>query len=176
MISRKEEWIILFTDWIAQKVSSGPVIDSRSTKLLAGQVFGKGSKDLNKFHEAHIAQGCRRWGPAERFAQVDTVQLVSAMIIREIGHRRQDGGLNVDAPVLSRLFQVISDGHLAYSQCRKIRDCPFPFPYSQLSILLLYLLAIMFPIFCVAYIKSWTVSPPSLLYSNPQMSPMPDLP
>ncbi|CAE7725293.1 unnamed protein product [Symbiodinium microadriaticum] len=39
--------------------------------------------------------------------------------------------LDVPAPILSRAFQELSRGMVGVTNVRKIRDVPFPFPYSQ---------------------------------------------
>ena len=47
--------------------------------------------------------------------------------------RRKAGGLAADAPIVSRVYQVLSDGMLGYLGARKLADTPFPFPYAQLN-------------------------------------------
>lgn len=51
-------------------------------------------------------------------------------------------------PILSRLYQVISDGHLAFSQACKTAETQFPFPYHNLIrvFLCLFLLTVPFVI------------------------------
>lgn len=48
-------------------------------------------------------------------------------------------------PILSRLYQVLSDGHLAFSQAAKVADTPFPFPYHNLIRVLLWMYAFSVP-------------------------------
>jgi predicted membrane chloride channel (bestrophin family) len=61
----------------------------------------------------------------------DRVGYIFAQIMHISAQRRCDGGLGSDAPVLSRFWQTLSDGHLGMRQSRKIEDIPFPWPYTQ---------------------------------------------
>eukprot|EP00404_Azadinium_spinosum_P061034 CAMPEP_0180704370 /NCGR_PEP_ID=MMETSP1038_2-20121128/7113_1 /TAXON_ID=632150 /ORGANISM="Azadinium spinosum, Strain 3D9" /LENGTH=228 /DNA_ID=CAMNT_0022736185 /DNA_START=169 /DNA_END=852 /DNA_ORIENTATION=- len=56
------------------------------------------------------------------------LQWVQRLIIE--GHRT--GAIKVDAPILSRCFQELSRGVVNLNNVRKIKDVPFPFPYSQM--------------------------------------------
>ena len=42
-------------------------------------------------------------------------------------------GLGHDAPIVSRIYQVLSDGTLPYHAALKVVDTPFPFAYAQLN-------------------------------------------
>ena len=75
----------------------------------------------------------------------DRVSLLMGWVMRLVGERRDAGGINVPPPVLSRPYQLLSNGHAAFQGCKKIRDTPFPFPYAQLMTILLWLLAFSFP-------------------------------
>ncbi|CAE6926677.1 unnamed protein product [Symbiodinium sp. CCMP2592] len=67
--------------------------------------------------------------------QTETVLL---WIERLILDADRDKTLDVPAPILSRAFQELSRGMVSVTDLRKIRDVPFPFPYSQfLSLMLL---------------------------------------
>lgn len=75
----------------------------------------------------------------------DRVSYVYASILHLSNQRRADGGLGADAPVLSRYYQLLSDGMLGFRQARKVEDIPFPFPYSQAVTSMLFLFAFVFP-------------------------------
>ena len=79
-------------------------------------------------------------------ASVDRVGFVYAQIVHLCNQRRADGGLGADAPVLSRYYQLISDGMLGYRQARKIEDIPFPWPYTQAVSSFLVIFVATFPI------------------------------
>lgn len=66
-------------------------------------------------------------------------------VLRAIGRRSQQKGINAAAPVFSRVYQVLSDGMLGYNNAVKLHDTPFPFPYSQLIFFNLLLLSITVP-------------------------------
>ena len=57
-------------------------------------------------------------------------------------------------PVLSRLYQVLSDGHNGFMQAKKVAFTPFPLPYAQLVLLFLFVLMISGPVVIVAYVNS----------------------
>ncbi|KAJ1631568.1 hypothetical protein T492DRAFT_994854 [Pavlovales sp. CCMP2436] len=46
--------------------------------------------------------------------------------------------LNQPPPVVTRAYQLLSEGVIGYQQARKVGDTPFPFPYVQLITLLLH--------------------------------------
>lgn len=54
--------------------------------------------------------------------------------------------LAVAPPIISRVFQEISNGALGYSQAEKLSDIPFPFIFAQLLAVALIFIAIVSPI------------------------------
>mmetsp|Transcript_34166 Transcript_34166/g.104586 ORF Transcript_34166/g.104586 Transcript_34166/m.104586 type:complete len:309 (+) Transcript_34166:840-1766(+) len=76
----------------------------------------------------------------------DRVSTLFALVLRHLNERRLAGGLWADAPVLSRVFQVLSDGNLGFRQARKIEDVPFPWPYAQMVAFLLLTFSVTFPL------------------------------
>ena len=66
-------------------------------------------------------------------ASDERTHLVYTWLLKELVTRRKAGGLATDAPVVSRIYQVLSDGMLGYLGARKLADTPFPFPYAQLN-------------------------------------------
>jgi len=61
------------------------------------------------------------------------VTLCSMWLMEFISREYMAGSTgNVAPPIISRLFQEISNGTLGYQQARKISFVPFPFPHSQL--------------------------------------------
>jgi len=109
--------------------------------------------------DSDCAPCCDSYGDAEQI-KLDRVMLVQGLLSREIHIRQTQGGLACSPPILSRFFQVLSDGHLGYSHCEKILESPFPFPYSQLITFLLLVHGVLFPVMCVAYIKNFWIGMP----------------
>lgn len=67
------------------------------------------------------------------------VDCVMARLVRLISVRLKDGGLNMPPPIVSRIYQELSNGSLGFHQAHKIARVPFPFPYAQLlSIMKIY--------------------------------------
>jgi len=68
----------------------------------------------------------------------DRTETVLLWIERLVLDADKQKTLDVPAPILSRAFQELSRGMVSATNLRKIRDVPFPFPYSQfLSLMLL---------------------------------------
>jgi predicted membrane chloride channel (bestrophin family) len=60
------------------------------------------------------------------------VDCALARLVRLISVRFKEGGLNMPAPIVSRIYQELSNGALGFHQAQKIAFVPFPFPYAQL--------------------------------------------
>lgn len=54
--------------------------------------------------------------------------------------------LTVPTPIISRVFQEISNGALGYSQAQKLADIPFPFIFAQLLAVAILAIAIISPV------------------------------
>merc|ERR1712196_690586 len=78
--------------------------------------------------------------------------------MREVGRRQREGGLKVPAPVLSRLYQVLSDGHVGFMQAKKVSYTPFPLPYAQLVLFFIIVLMFSSPFVIVAYVDHMFVA------------------
>lgn len=64
------------------------------------------------------------------------VTMITTWIFRRLIHRQKHekaGDLSkTSPPIVSRIYQVMSDGLLAFGQASKIAETPFPFPYQNL--------------------------------------------
>lgn len=85
---------------------------------------------------------------------VDRVQTVMAWVHQLIIERRREGGLNIDAPILTRVYQVLSEGMQGFEQCRKIADTPFPFPWAQFVAVCLMIYALTVPIVISSFVTA----------------------
>ena len=52
---------------------------------------------------------------------------------------------NVGPPIISRLQQYSSDGHLWFSSARKVSFIPFPFPHAQLASIFVVISSVLIP-------------------------------
>lgn len=59
----------------------------------------------------------------------------------------------VHGPVLSRLYQFISDGMVGYNQARKVSYIPFPFVNAQIISLLSLVVILLFPLLYYSYVN-----------------------
>merc|ERR1719238_674879 len=55
--------------------------------------------------------------------------------------------LDVPPPILTRAFQTLSRGMVHLNNARKLADVPFPFPLSQMAVVLLLIQAVSTPVF-----------------------------
>ncbi|KAK9827509.1 hypothetical protein WJX74_006552 [Apatococcus lobatus] len=82
--------------------------------------------------------------------------VVYAWVQQLLTERHTEGGINMPAPIVSRSWQMLSEGYHAYEQCRKLSDTPFPFPWAQMVLVLLIIFAGTLPLMVVAFIdKLW---------------------
>ena len=84
----------------------------------------------------------------EPAASGDRAYIVQTWIVRLMTNRLAAGGLAIPPPLLSRTYQVLSDGTAAAMQARKVSYVAFPFPLRQLLVLLLLVFTIIAPM-CV---------------------------
>jgi Bestrophin, RFP-TM, chloride channel len=63
---------------------------------------------------------------------------------------------NVAAPILSRLYQFVSDGMLGYNHARKVAYIPFPFPHAQITSLFVLIVVGFMPVLMLAYLTNVT--------------------
>mmetsp|Transcript_58943 Transcript_58943/g.133098 ORF Transcript_58943/g.133098 Transcript_58943/m.133098 type:complete len:479 (-) Transcript_58943:72-1508(-) len=78
------------------------------------------------------------------------VSLVESWIMRRLiarqKHEPAGDMISTSPPILSRLFQNISDGHLRFHQACKTAEVPFPFPYQNLLRLFLWIYTFLVPV------------------------------
>jgi predicted membrane chloride channel (bestrophin family) len=84
------------------------------------------------------------------------VSLVS-MWLQELVSRESIRGSTgpIAPPIISRLYQYISDGMAGYNQARKIASIPFPFPHAQITTLFTSLICILvIPVLMLTFVTS----------------------
>jgi predicted membrane chloride channel (bestrophin family) len=59
-------------------------------------------------------------------------------------------------PIISRLFQFLSDGMSGYNQARKVAYIPFPFPHAQITSLFVVVVVGMMPVLMLSYLTNET--------------------
>lgn len=85
----------------------------------------------------------------------DRVELIFGWIQLIIVENVTSGVMTIPAPILSRAFQEIANGMVAFHEAMQISYIPFPFPYAQTCDLLLLLHWLIVP--CVT--MQWVHSP-----------------
>jgi len=84
----------------------------------------------------------------------DRAYVVQTWIVRLMTNRLAAGGLSIPPPLLSRTYQVLSDGTAAAMQARKVSYIAFPFPLRQLLALLLSVFMLVAPMCIAAFMSS----------------------
>lgn len=62
----------------------------------------------------------------------------------------------VAPPIISRLYQFVSDGTIGFNQCRKISQIPFPFSHFQLTTIFIGVCVFVFPLLYYSYVNNVT--------------------
>mmetsp|Transcript_29009 Transcript_29009/g.91601 ORF Transcript_29009/g.91601 Transcript_29009/m.91601 type:complete len:546 (+) Transcript_29009:93-1730(+) len=89
------------------------------------------------------------------YASKARVSLIFQWIQLIIVKNMEAGVLSVPPPILSRVYQEFARGMVAFHECVKISDTPFPFPYAQTCELLLILHWCLVPI----VVSQWVTQP-----------------
>lgn len=95
--------------------------------------------------EIELLQAAR--GPLAKVALVS--MWLQEFISREYLHGSTG---KVAPPILSRLYQYVSDGMLGYNQARKVAYIPFPFPHAQITSLFVLVVVGFMPILMITFI------------------------
>jgi len=66
----------------------------------------------------------------------DPVLAIATRIMRAVATRHAAGGVNAPSPIVSRIFQELSNGMVAFNQATKMKEVPVPFAYVQFHALL----------------------------------------
>ena len=133
----------------------------KSLRILPlSQVFflrsAKGTAEFNRNAPLAVIGGVSE---EERLALEAThtrVRLVQSWIMRAMAERMSEEGLLIGTrfpptPILSRTYQLISEGTLAFAQARKIVETPAPWPHVHLLELALLCFAFVMPLCMVAW-------------------------
>ena len=78
--------------------------------------------------------------------------VVMQWVIDSVTTAEQSGFLQAAAPVVSRVYQELSDGQLGFSQAQNIAKTPFPFPYAQAVACLMVLFTFSAPVLMAAWL------------------------
>eukprot|EP00927_Polykrikos_kofoidii_P074581 TRINITY_DN70593_c0_g1_i1.p1 TRINITY_DN70593_c0_g1~~TRINITY_DN70593_c0_g1_i1.p1 ORF type:complete len:588 (+),score=97.10 TRINITY_DN70593_c0_g1_i1:47-1765(+) len=76
----------------------------------------------------------------------DRCEVLLQWVQRSIVDNMSTGVVDIAPPVLSRVFQELSRGIVNMQNVRKIAEIPFPFPYTQMIVVMLTLYTVVAPI------------------------------
>jgi len=74
------------------------------------------------------------------------ISWIMRRLIARLKHEPAGDMARTSPPILSRLFALISDGALAFSQAKKVAEVPFPFPYHNLKEAFLWIYVVTVPV------------------------------
>jgi len=80
-------------------------------------------------------------------------EVVYAWINHTIVSALDNGLLNVPPPILSRVFQELEKAMVEYNQVLQIMTISFPFPYAQVSVVMIWFYMLMAPVVLVEWTK-----------------------
>ncbi len=86
------------------------------------------------------------------------VDIVNSWILRCITLRQSQGGLCVPPPMLTRVFQELSNTMLGFKQARMVADTPFPFAFSQMALFQTIVMMVSIPIIVAAYTTRYSLA------------------
>lgn len=67
--------------------------------------------------------------------------------------------LDIPPPIVSRVFQELSNGMLGFNQAHKVAMVPFPFPFAQMVSLLLLILYTCMPLYIDLFTQNPVITP-----------------
>jgi len=82
------------------------------------------------------------------------VHYIMTRIIRMISNRIKEGGMAAPPPVVSRVYQELSNGLLGFQQAQKVADIPFPFPYAQIVQYMQLAFVLSCPFVVISFVSS----------------------
>jgi len=80
------------------------------------------------------------------------VHFLMQKLVRLVARRHKAGGLAAPPPIVSRIFQELSNGFLAFQGANKVATIPFPFPYAQIVQYLQLAFVLSCPFVVVAFV------------------------
>lgn len=89
--------------------------------------------------------------------QISRVEVLHQWILQVVVGEKKNGVLQeVPAPLLTRAVQELADGMVMYTDCIKINDMQFPFPYAQMSIVLMLIHWLITPFVAASSSNHWS--------------------
>ena len=80
-------------------------------------------------------------------------ELCSMWLQEFISREHKNGAFGgMEPPIISRLYQGVSEAMMGYNLARKVAYIPFPFPHSQLTALFTFVMMVILPILMLSYV------------------------
>lgn len=146
---RPREDVVRFQQTLLRLFSLMHSLALKNIHCLPGETFDivdqEGLDDESMAYLERVPVTCR----------LDVVsQWIEQLIVNSI-----DGGLlPVPPPILSRVFQEMSNASVNMENAQKIAQTPFPFPYAQMMTVLLLMHWILTPVLMCMWTGHWTYS------------------
>jgi predicted membrane chloride channel (bestrophin family) len=127
--------------------------NSSDTNLEMGDAEGIRELDLFVLHRPTHEELVRLEATA------DKVNLICLWIIQGIVLETRAKTLDTPPPIVTRVFQELSNGMLGFSQAHKVAMVPFPFPFAQMVSILLCFLYVVLPFYVDSFTKNVIATP-----------------
>lgn len=124
-----------------------------SAELLEHKLDALRESELVVLHRPSNEEVARLDGAA------DPVNVICLWIIQAIILEIRAKTLDTPPPIVTRVFQELSNGMLGFSQAHKVAMVPFPFPFAQMVSCLLVFFYIVFPFYVDAFTQNIVVTP-----------------
>lgn len=85
-------------------------------------------------------------------------QWIQQLIVEHLGSTGRPNVLEIPAPILSRVFQLLSNGMNAFHDGVQVSSVPFPFPYAQCCSCLLAIHWLLVPLVACGWSPSWWIA------------------
>jgi hypothetical protein len=89
----------------------------------------------------------------------DKPNAICLWIIQAIILMIRKGLLDMPPPIVSRVFQELSNGMLGFNQAHKVAMVPFPFPFAQLVSVLLCMVYVAMPLYIDIFTQNVYLTP-----------------
>jgi len=119
-------------------------------EIAAGELTG-----FQTIDEAGLDDESTEFLNAAKDSGHDQSRVLHQWIQNLIVKSHEGGMLAVPPPILSRVFQELADGMGHLDDARRIAHIPFPFPYAQMTVLLLLLHMVITPVICSIIASHW---------------------
>eukprot|EP00928_Gymnodinium_smaydae_P003227 TRINITY_DN11153_c0_g1_i1.p1 TRINITY_DN11153_c0_g1~~TRINITY_DN11153_c0_g1_i1.p1 ORF type:complete len:346 (+),score=35.03 TRINITY_DN11153_c0_g1_i1:75-1112(+) len=91
-------------------------------------IVSEGSQDFDILSYEGLDRELVQWAADQH----DRLEIIMQWVQKLIVDKHRSKVINIDPPILSRVFQELSNGMIEANNAKRINRFPFPFPYAQM--------------------------------------------